>query len=292
MRALILLLVGLALVGCEDKVAFTESPTRFRVARESLYNLVVVERDGDIVDLRFRRGRHVPRQTAVDLTDPERLVIPYSRMMLAGALVQPEPRKILQLGLGGGALNRYLRQVMPDVFLQTAEIDATVRDMAVEFMGYRPDERDVVVIEDARTFVRRNPETWDWILVDAFSGGSVPPHLKTREFYGLLKDKLAAGGVAVFNLHRGNRLFASDQATLRAVFSHVEIFDVPGTGNVIAVAFEGPARNLRQADLSRFSGSLREHLESAVEVYAGPATTEAAVLTDDYAPSEFLQQQR
>jgi spermidine synthase len=293
MRALILLLAVLVFAGCKDKAApFSESPTRFRVVRESLYNQVMVERDGDIVDLRFRRGKNVPRQTAVDLSDPERLVIPYSGIMLAAALVQPEPRRILQLGLGGGAMNRYLRKVRPEVFLQTAEIDATVRDMAVEFMGFRPDAQDVVVIEDARVFVRKNTETWDWILVDAFSGGSVPPHLKTREFYVLLKARLAPGGVVAINLHRSNRLFASDQATLRSVFSQVQLFDVPGTGNVVALAFEGPARNLRETDLSRFSGSFREHLGRAVEVYAGPAQTEAAVLTDDYAPTEFLQQQK
>ena len=293
MRALILLLAVLVFAGCKDKAApFSESPTRFRVVRESLYNQVMVERDGDIVDLRFRRGKNVPRQTAVDLSDPERLVIPYSGIMLAAALVQPEPRRVLQLGLGGGAMNRYLRKVSPGVFLQTAEIDATVRDMAVEFMGFRPDAQDVVVIEDARVFVRKNTETWDWILVDAFSGGSVPPHLKTREFYVLLKARLAPGGVVAINLHRSNRLFASDQATLRSVFSQVQLFDVPGTGNVVALAFEGPARNLRETDLSRFSGSFREHLGRAVEVYAGPAQTEAAVLTDDYAPTEFLQQQK
>lgn len=294
MRALILLLAALLFAGCDDQAhrPFSENPTRFRVVRESLYNQVIVERDGDIVDLRFRRGRNVPRQTAVDLSDPERLVIPYSRIMLAAALVQPEPRRVLQLGLGGGGLNRYLRRVLPEVTLETAEIDATVRDMAVEFMGFRPDERDEVVIEDARTFVRKSRGTWDWILVDAFTGGSAPPHLKTREFYELLKARLAPGGAVALNLHRNNRLFASDQATLRSVFAHVHLFDVPGTGNMVAVAFEGPARNLRETDLSRFSGSLRQHLAWAKEVYAGPAQTDAVVLTDDYAPTEFLQQQR
>jgi spermidine synthase len=294
MRALSLLVAGLLLAGCEDRAnqPFSESPTRYRVVRESLYNQVVVERDGDIVDLKFRKGKKVPRQTAVDLSDPERLVIPYSRKMLAAALIQPEPRRVLQLGLGGGGINRYLRKVMPGVYLKTAEIDATVRDMAVEYMGFQPDAQDVVVIEDARTFVRKNSETWDWIFVDAFSGGSVPPHLKTREFYALLKSRLAPGGVVVFNLHRGNRLFDSDQATLRAVFPQVHLFDVPGTGNAIALAFDGPERDFRGVDLSRFSGSLREHLKGSVESYLRPADTSGTVLTDDHAPAEFLQQQR
>lgn len=294
MRALTILAAGLLFAGCDDKAyrPFSESPTRFRVVRESLYNQVVVERDGDIVDLRFRRGRTVPRQTAVDLSDPERLVIPYTRAMLGAALIQPEPRRVLQLGLGGGAINRYLPKVMPGVYLQTAEIDATVRDMAIEFMELRPGPRDVIVIEDARTFVRRNSESWDWILVDAYSGGGVPPHLKTREFYQLLRTRLAPGGVVALNLHRGNRLFESDQSTLRSVFSQVHLFGVPGTGNVIALAYDGPAGDLGNTDLSRFPGSLREHLEWTLGNSLGPASVAAAVLTDDHAPTEYLQQQK
>lgn len=289
-------LVGFCLIlcGCEDRAGqpFYEGPTRFRVVRESLYNQIVIERDGDIVDLRFRAGRKMPRQSAVDLADPERLVIAYTRTMLAAALVQPQPRNILQLGLGGGALNRYLRRVLPEAHVTTAELDPLVRDMAVEYLGLRPDERDVVVIGDARALARARRETWDWILVDAYSGGSVPPHLKTKEFYELLRERMAPGGVVAINLHRGNRLFASDQATLRAVFQQVRVFDVPGTGNVVALAWMGEPRDFREADLSGFAGSLRDHLVAAVQNDKGEANPEATVLTDDYAPTEFLQQQK
>lgn len=296
MRACLKILsLCLVLWGCEDRARepFQESATKFRVVRESLYNQVVVERNGDIVDLRFRAGRKIPRQTAVDLSDPERLVIPYTRTMLVAALLQPKPRRILQLGLGGGAMNRYLRRVFPEAHLTTAELDATVRDVAVEYMGFRPDERDVVVVGDGRAFVRSNREAWDWILVDAYTGGSVPPHLKTKEFYELLKGRLAPGGGVALNLHRGNRLFASDQATLKAVFPEVHLFEVPGTGNIVALAFEKGPKDFSGADLSGFAGTLGAHLAAAVEKYSGPASASgAAVLTDDYAPAEFLQQQK
>jgi spermidine synthase len=292
--ALKILTLGLVLAGCEDAShgPFQESATKFRVERESLYNQIVVERNGEIVDLRFRRSRNAPRQTAVDLANPENLVIPYTRTMLAAALVRPEPQTILQMGLGGGALNRYVRRVFPGAVLTTAELDASVRDMAVEFMGYQPDARDVVVIEDARAFVKSRREKWDWILVDAYSGGSVPPHLKTREFYELLRARLAPGGVVALNLHLGNKLFASDQATLREVFSTVALFAVPGTGNVVALAWMGEPRDFRAADLSGFSGSLREYLAAAAGNFSGEAAAGATVLTDDFAPAEFFQQQK
>lgn len=297
MRALLIVLCA-ALCACEDKAyePFRESHIRFRAVRQSLYNQIVIERDGDIVEMRFRTGRAAGRQTAVDLNDPGHLVIPYTRAMLAAALVQPAPKRILQIGLGGGGLNRYLRLAYPDARLTTAELDAAVRDMAVEYMGFRPDELDAVAIEDGRAFVRRSKDTWDWIFVDAFRDGVVPPHLKTKEFYTLLKDHLAPGGVVALNIHRGNRLFQSDQATLRAVFREVHLFDVPGTGNVVVLAFEGPAQGFPRAGLSRLApdapASLQTHLAEAAGNYEGPAPdSRAAVLTDDYAPAEFLQQQ-
>lgn len=286
--------------GCSPQghEAFSEGPDRFRIIRQSLYNQIIVERDGNLVDLRFQTGHRVPRQTAVDLSDPERLVIPYTRTMLAAALVQPEPRRILQIGLGGGALNRYLRLAWPEAHLTTVELDGAVRDVAVEYMGFQPDGHDRVVIEDGRAFVRKNSDFWDWILVDAYREGTVPPHLKTREFYTLLKNRLAPGGVVALNLHRGNRLFASDQATLRAVFSEVHLFTVPGTGNAIALAFPGSAPDFAAINPEHpipqgsHAKTLHDHLTQAARNHAGAVTESgASVLTDDYSPAEFLQNQ-
>ena len=295
-----LLAAILLCAGCGPQAheAFSEGPDRFRIIRQSLYNQIIVERDGDLVDLRFQTGHRVPRQTAVDLSDPERLVIPYTRTMLAAALVQPEPRRILQIGLGGGALNRYLRLAWPEAHLTTVELDGAVRDVAVEYMGFRPDDRDRVVVEDGRAFVRKNSDLWDWILVDAYREGSVPPHLKTREFYTLLKDRLAPGGVVALNLHRGNRLFASDQATLRAVFPEVHLFAVPGTGNAVALAFAGPAPDFARLTPDTFLPerhavkTLPDHLAQALRNHSGAVTeTQATILTDDFSPAEFLQNQ-
>lgn len=287
-----------AACGSNPHESFSEGPDRFRIIRQSLYNQIIVERDGHLVDLRFQTGHRVPRQTAVDLSDPERLVIPYTRTMLAAALVQPDPRRILQIGLGGGALNRYLRLAWPEARLTTVELDPAVRDVAVEHMGFQPGDKDRVVIEDGRAFVRKNTETWDWILVDAYREGTVPPHLKTREFYTLLKNRLAPGGVVALNLHRGNRLFASDQATLRAVFPEVHLFTVPGTGNAVALAFTGPAPDFATINPANpisqgsHAKTLHDHLTQAAQNHAGAVTESgASVLTDDYSPAEFLQNQ-
>lgn len=293
-RRLILLLL-LAFAGCKPTPdeSHYESETSFRLVRESLYNRILVERDGDIVALNFRVGRQARRQTAVDLTQPSRLVIPYSRTMLAAAFVQPQPRRILQIGLGGGGLNRFLRIAYPQAHLQTVELDAEVLAVAKEYMDFRPDAQDEVTIADGRSFVKKSKDKWDWIIVDAFRDGAVPAHLKTKEFYQLLQSHLAPGGVVAFNVHHGTRLFESDQATLRDVFPQVHTFSVAGTGNVIILAFDGPSPDWKDpalAETHSASAYVKPHLEQALNEYSGSVTPGGApVLTDDYAPAEFLE---
>ncbi len=284
--------------GPDPSTGYRESDTHFRVVRESLYNQISVERTGDEVEMQFRVGRKSTRQTAVDLSNPLRLVIPYSRFMLAAALVEPHPENVLLIGLGGGGLNRFLRQAYPESRLSTVELDPVVVDLAREHMGFLPDDQDQVHIEDGRAFLKSNFSRWNWIFVDAYRDSSVPPHLKTQEFYKLLSDHLAPGGVVAFNLHSGSRLLASDLATLRSVFREVHLFGVSGTGNVIALAFDNPPPAFPKVELaavvrnSRRPDILMEHLQSVLREYGGKAgPTSAPVLTDDFAPAEFLQQQ-
>ncbi len=47
-------------------------------------------------------------QSVMRCTDPDELVVPYTRDMMAFLLLQPEPRHIVMAGLGGGSLAEIL----------------------------------------------------------------------------------------------------------------------------------------------------------------------------------------
>lgn len=300
LRNLCSLAVVALLVSCDDPSSgsFQESDTKFRIVKESVYNMITIERDGDIVDMKFRLGKAASRQTAVNLSDPMDLVIPYTRAMLLASLVQPEPKRILQIGLGGGGLNRFLRKVYPQASLETVELDKSVLSMAEQYMGFRPDEMDRVFIDDGRAFLKKQDTKYDWILVDAFRGGYVPSHLKTKEFYETLKNRLAAGGVVALNVHGGNRLYESDKATLNAVFPEVHAFPVSGKGNVVILAsvLRGPNMgSLSEGEAVRLSAEptvLLRYLKEVKPYYGGRADgSRGSVLTDDFAPAEILDAQ-
>jgi len=288
----VLLVILLAFGGCDvERGEYHKGDDHFRIIRESPYTTIVVERNGSTVDMRFRLSRNAPRQSAIDLGDPGNLILPYTRAMLAGAFIRSEPRSILLIGVGGGALNRFLRLAYPEVQMTAVELDPMVVRMAMDYMGYQPTEREVLIAEDGRAFVKRDTSHYDWILVDAYGSGAVPPHLKTKEFYKLLMERLSPGGVVVFNIHRGNKLFYSDQATLRAVFPEVHLFAVPDTGNVIALAYSSGSPDFTGANpWPKDNTRLAAYLHEVWPNYQGPAAKAGgAVLTDEFAPTETLQ---
>jgi spermidine synthase len=73
-----------------------------------------------------------------------------------------------------------------------------------------------VRIGDARIVLARDErasETFDLVIVDAFSSDSVPAHLITREALALYRARLAPGGV-VF-MHTSNRYLDVNSVALR-----------------------------------------------------------------------------
>ena len=49
-------------------------------------------------------------QSAMRLADPDELVLSYTRSMLAFLLFGPEPRRIVNVGLGGGSLAKWIHR--------------------------------------------------------------------------------------------------------------------------------------------------------------------------------------
>ena len=77
---------------------------------------------------------------------------------------------------------------------------------------------------DGRVFLNRNKRALRPDPGRRLSGGYVPFHLLTREFYALVKQRLAPGGAAAFNVHDGTKLYASTCKTLGEVFPTLDLY--------------------------------------------------------------------
>jgi spermidine synthase len=177
---------------------------------------------------------------------------------------------------------------MPDLPIDTVEIDPKVISAAKTFFGIRETPRVRYLEGDARVFLNRHKQTYDLILVDAFHGGYVPFHLLTKEFYTLLKQRLTPTGVAAFNVHDGTKLFASTVLTLSAVFPSVHLFP-SGEGETIAIATASPAPS--DEVLAQRAAALQEQYRFRFplpELLARRTNTKPALkgelITDDFAP--------
>jgi len=180
-------------------------------------------------------------ETIIDLREPHRLQHPYARTMTAGLIYRPDASACLLVGLGGGALVRFLNHHFPEISLDVVEIDPVVVSVSREFFGTVPGPRTRFFVEDGLQYLRRVPARYDLILMNAHlhpgegtDSVGMPLHLQEVTFLRSLHERLRPGGIVMFNL-----IASGDTATyirnIRAAFPAVEIFRPLGSGNVIVM---------------------------------------------------------
>ncbi len=190
-------------------------------AERSLYrNMIVTEEDG-LRCLTFRRLGTGDRQTCYRLSNPKELVFPYTKMMLGALYLNPNPARVLVIGLGGGTLPMTLRALLPDVHIDTVEIDPAVVKVAREYFNFRTDAKMEVFREDGRVFVKKQMKTdikYDIIMLDAFEDEYIPEHMLTKEFLAEAKSLLKPRGILAANTFSSSRLYPFESVTYTSVF--------------------------------------------------------------------------
>ena len=142
------LLAGMALAGpvAADTTLHQE---------RSLYRNIFVTQDGDERCLLFRARRGLGRESCRLMSNPDKMVFEYTQMMLAGLYVNPQPKRILIIGLGGATIPSALQALVPGAQLDVVELDGAVDRVARNYFGFKPGPMTKVSIEDGRVFVKR-----------------------------------------------------------------------------------------------------------------------------------------
>jgi len=260
-------------------------------SRESLYNNIFIFGDKDTVTMTFGQNKRYYTESSMNLSDPGALTVDYTRLMTLGIAYPPKVERIVEIGLGGGRTVSYLSATLPDTGILAVELDKDVVELARKHFKFRETARLRTVVSDGRSFLMRDNETWDVILIDAYRGPFVPFHLLTKEFYTLVKSRLAPGGVVVQNIEPSTMLFDSATATLKSVFPSVDLYD--GGGNVVAIGYDGPS--LRQAELLQRAAAVQERYKPRYDLRTMAGTRRVLgqptgkILTDDFAPVETMR---
>ncbi|MCY2950713.1 MAG: fused MFS/spermidine synthase [Planctomycetota bacterium] len=206
---------------------------------KSEFNDRIIVREDEKGIRRLLFAENAPAQTVMDMREPERLVGAYSRVIMVSLGVVERPRRMLVVGLGGGAMPMFLRRNCPEAEIDIAELDPGVVEAAKGYFGFKEDERMKVFVGDGRKFIETVEKKYDIIYLDAFGADSMPRALATKEFMEAVKGRLSEGGVVASNVWASGsgKLYASMVRTYEAVFGELHIIRVPLSESRIHLAF-------------------------------------------------------
>lgn len=198
--------------------------------------------------------------------------------------MEVEPERILVLGGAALTLPAVLADRHPDAVVDVVEIDARVTELAYEHFTIGDRDRPTVrvVHEDARLFLRDVETPYDLVYLDVFDHLlTVPWTMVTVEALGAMADVVAPGGIFMANVLSpregvGTAFLARFRRTLEEAFPDARILLTdPGTD---------PGATQNMIVVAAAAGVLPTIDRTVAEVPAA-----GRVLTDDWAPVEYLQ---
>jgi spermidine synthase len=175
-------------------------------------------------------------QSQMKLSDHYELSLSYARHMMAALPLVGNPKRILIVGLGGASMQRYLYRLLPDVKIETAELDPAICKIAGSHFFLKEDARQIVHLGDGRKFIENSKNKYDIIFLDAFSATSIPYPLSTQEFLKAVKDHLAPGGIVCSNLWDAAPEYRDMLKTYMSVFAELNLVKCADSGNAILAA--------------------------------------------------------
>ena len=273
----------------------TEIRHKILVEKESIYNhILVYYSDRDRLVMGFKSKGAIYTETEVDLQDLTNLTIQYTRLFMATLLFSPEPKNILMIGLGAGAMAQFLQYYYPNINIDLVEIDGDVVDIAKQHFALTETKNTKVHIKDGRVFVKKTKKKYDIVFLDAFRGSFVPFHLKTKEFYEEIKKVLTPNGVFASNLFKKSKLYPYDLQTFGAVFQNLYSFN--GDGNSILVAVHNDAIKVNKERILGIAKDLMKKKKFNFDFkYFADAFSPTPIpdksikyFTDDFAPVNFF----
>jgi spermidine synthase len=198
--------------------------------------------------------------------------------------------RVAILGNAAGTTARALAVYYPEAEIDGVELDPAVSDVGRRYFGMAENPRLTIHDEDARPFLRSTDERYDLVVVDAYRQPYVPFYLATREFFAVVRERLAPGGIVALNVAGvpdDERLVRAVGRTLAAEIPQALEWPVLRFNTIVLGLTEPLSRDERSRRLREGPDDLAS-LRELLARDAAPLESSGRVWTDDHAPVEWL----
>jgi spermidine synthase len=181
-------------------------------------------------------------QSRMSLQKPHRLILKYTRYMMAAALLTvPAPAKILLIGVGAGSFLHFFDHFFPESSEDGVDYSEHVLAIARGYFFLPENHKITVHCNDGFRFLagRHASHDYDLILIDAFNDHGMARNIYSHDFFRLAREHLADDGIICANLWSGDAaVFNSVQKGLRKNAETCLFIPVRERENVIALLLQ------------------------------------------------------
>ena len=156
-----------------------------------------------VIDKSGLRALHFSSPATQSLIDPQfpyKLQLEYTAVMSLAMLMVRQPKRVLLIGLGGGALLQHVFHYFPDVQIDVVERRSAVIEVARKYFLLPDDERVRLYCADALQQLDKLVSRYDVIFNDAYSSHGPDISIYADTVYQQLVRLLSRDGVVVNNL--------------------------------------------------------------------------------------------
>ncbi len=184
-------------------------------------------------------------QGAMRMAVPDQIELEYVQQMMMWMLFKPEPKHIIQLGLGAASLTKFCYRNFAEAKVTAVELNPKVITACHQhFKLPINDERLQVLCMDALDYVNdsANHGQADVLQIDLYDAAADAPALSSAAFYQACADTLNEDGMLTVNLfgnpHNYQANCTANLAALQEAFDAVVWLPLVHDANTVAIAFK------------------------------------------------------
>ncbi|MEE9336539.1 MAG: spermine synthase [Methylococcaceae bacterium] len=224
----------------------------------------------EIVDTKGIRALHFgssSRQSTMILDEPEQLHSLYAKAMMGLLLFNDSPEDILMIGLGGGAIAKYLLHQFSQCKIKVVEYRSSVLKVAYSHFDLPFDHRLKVKIGCGGEYVsqqsKKLEEKHDIMVIDAYDHEGMALEVSSEKFFDNCRTLLKDDGLLAINLWGTNKdLFKEVAWNMGRIFEWKILFlPVRKRGNIIGFAFRENAPKYTIKQLREKAKHLEQHYQ-------------------------------